>query len=59
MKRTALVREPTDAGCRLVRHGKKHDSYVNANGGRKAPVPWHTEIADTLCRLITKQLGVD
>lgn len=59
MKRTALVRELTDAGCRLERHGKRHDIYLNPSNGRKAPVPRHTEIADTLCRLIKKQLGAD
>ena len=47
------------AGCELHRHGKKHDIYINPKNGKKAPVPRHTEIADTLCKQIKKQLGVD
>ncbi|MGI8424456.1 MAG: type II toxin-antitoxin system HicA family toxin [Chloroflexota bacterium] len=59
MKRHALIRELVDAGCYVHRHGGKHDIYVNTNNGRKAPIPRHQEIADTLCRLIKKQLGLE
>ena len=58
MKRRAFIRELTKAGCYLKRRGKKHDIYVNPKTGRKAPVPRHTEIKDSLCELIRKQLGL-
>jgi len=59
VKRHALIRELVDAGCYLYRHGKKHDIYANSNNGRRAPIPRHQEIADTLCRLIKKQLRLE
>ncbi len=58
MKRRDFIRELTAAGCRLKRRGKKHDIYVNPKSGRKAPVPRHSEIRDSLCELIRRQLGV-
>jgi mRNA interferase HicA len=58
MKRQALIRELTAAGCVLQRHGKRHDIYRNPANGRQAPVPRHTEIPDTLCALIRRQLGL-
>lgn len=58
MKRHELIRELEQAGCQFVRHGANHDSYVNPANGRKAPIPRHAEIRDTLCRLIKKQLGL-
>ena len=58
MKRRQFVRELENAGCELLRHGGGHDIYRNPTTGRQAPVPRHTEIADSLCRLIRKQLGL-
>jgi mRNA interferase HicA len=58
MKRQAFLRELEQAGCRLHRHGGRHDIYLNTANGRKAPVPRHAEIKDSLCRLIQKQLGL-
>jgi hypothetical protein len=42
----------------LQPHGAKHDIYVNPKNGKKAPVPRHAEIKNTLCELIKKQLGL-
>ncbi len=58
MKRRAFIRELTKAGCYLKRHGKKHDVYVNPKNGQKSPIPRHTEVKDSLCELIRKQLGL-
>lgn len=58
MKRSRLVKELRRAGCELHRHGKKHDLFINPANGRKAPVPRHTEIKNTLAELIRKQLGL-
>ncbi len=59
MKRRAFLRVIGKAGCMLNRRGKKHDIYVNPANGRKAPIPRHTEISDTLCELIQTQLGIN
>jgi hypothetical protein len=59
MKRRDFICEIEDAGCVLHRHGKRHDIYRNPANGRQAPVPRHREIADTLCRIIREQLGLN
>ena len=58
MKRQDLIREIEQQGCILKRHGKRHDIYTNPANGRNAPIPRHTEIRETLCRLIRRQLGL-
>ena len=58
MRRRVFLRELRKAGCILHRHGGRHDLYLNPATGRKAPVPRHTEIKDSLCRLIRQQLGL-
>ncbi|MCK4251844.1 type II toxin-antitoxin system HicA family toxin [candidate division WOR-3 bacterium] len=58
MKRKELIKLLVKSGCILIRHGKKHDIYFNTKNGRKAPVPRHTEIKNTLSELINKQLGI-
>jgi mRNA interferase HicA len=58
LKRSELLRELAQAGCELHRHGKRHDLYINLHNGRKAPIPRHTEIKNSLCELIRKQLGL-
>ena len=59
MKRREFLQELTAAGCELKRHGSRHDLWENPRTGRKAPVPRHTEVKDSLCRLIRRQLGLD
>ena len=59
MKRNELIKELIKAGCFLKRHGSRHDIYENINNGKVAPIPRHSEIKETLCRLIKKQLGVE
>jgi mRNA interferase HicA len=59
MKRKILIRQLIEAGCFLKRHGQNHDIYENTLNGRKAPVPRHNEIKETLCILIKKQLGIN
>ncbi len=58
MTRQAMVRELEAAGCVLLRHAKRHDIYRNPINGQQAPVPWHREIAETLCAIIRRQLGL-
>jgi mRNA interferase HicA len=59
MKRSEFIGEIVRKGCVLYRHGKKHDIYLNNNNGRRAPVPRHQEVKNTLCRLIRRQLGLE
>jgi mRNA interferase HicA len=59
MKRRDLIKELEQAGCTLLRHGKRHDVYSNPATGMQAPVPRHREVADTLCKIIRKQLGLN
>jgi hypothetical protein len=59
MKRAEFVREIEGKGCELLRHGSRHDVYINTANGRKAPVPRHSELKNTLCREIRKELGLD
>jgi predicted RNA binding protein YcfA (HicA-like mRNA interferase family) len=59
MKRRDLIRRLEASGCELHRHGKRHDIYRNPANGRQAPVPRHREVADTLCAIILRQLGLN
>jgi hypothetical protein len=58
MNRRALIRELAAHGCVLLRHGSRHDLYLNSVNGRQAPIPRHGEVKDSLVRLIRKQLGL-
>jgi len=58
VKQKAFLKELRKAGCIFLRHGSRHDLYLNPANGRKAPVPRHTEIKNSLCRLIREQLGL-
>jgi len=58
MKRGELIRQLTEAGCVLHRHGSRHDIYLNPASGKKQPVPRHNEVDDTLARHIKKNFGV-
>jgi hypothetical protein len=59
VKRHELIRILAKAGCVFLKHGKNHDIYINIKNGRKAPIPRHIEIKNTLCELIKKQLGIN
>jgi len=58
MKRKAFIKELTKKRCVLVRHGSRHDVYLNPATGQKQPVPRHTEIDDLLVKHIRKYLGL-
>jgi predicted RNA binding protein YcfA (HicA-like mRNA interferase family) len=58
LKRHEFLKELVDAGCYLKRHGGGHDIYANPTNGKKAPVPRHGEIKNSLCDLIRRQLGL-
>jgi len=58
LKRTELIKELIQNGCYLLRIGKRHDIFINPQSKRKAPIPRHYEIKDSLCKLIRRQLGL-
>jgi len=58
MKRAALISHLVRHGCILLRHGSRHDIWLNPSNGKKQPVPRHAEIDDILARHITKFLGL-
>jgi mRNA interferase HicA len=58
MKRGALIKHLTEAGCILYRHGSNHDIYINPANGKKQPLPRHSEIDESLAKHIKKNLGV-
>lgn len=58
MNRSQFVRELVAAGCYLKRHGSRHDLYAYPLTGQQAPVPRHSEIKESLCKLIRRQLGI-
>lgn len=58
MKRKELIRQLTDAGCILQRHGSRHDIFLNPGNGKKQPVPRHGDIEEALAKHIKKYLGL-
>jgi mRNA interferase HicA len=57
MKRIDLIKTIEGFGCRLVRHGGKHDWYQNPTTGVVQPVPRHREIKERLAQRIIRLLG--
>lgn len=58
MKRRAFVRQLERDGCVLLRHGSRHDIYINPKTGQRQPVPRHLEIENELAKHIRKYLGL-
>jgi hypothetical protein len=44
--------------CGFIKHGTKHDKYMNYDNGKRTMIPRHTEIDSDLCALICKQLEI-
>lgn len=57
MKRNALLKKLKSEGCVLVRHGSRHDLFMNPKTGRKQPVPRHSDIDENLAKHIIKELS--
>jgi len=57
MKRRNLIKQIEKSGCRLMRHGGKHDWYQNPATGMAQPIPRHREINEHLARSILKKLA--
>jgi len=57
MKFRDLVREITEGGAQLVRHGHDHDWYRNAITGKMTAVPRHREVNENTARKIIRILA--
>jgi len=57
MKRRDLVQNIEQMGCKLIRHGGKHDWYQNPHTKMCQPVPRHREINEILAKNIIKKLS--
>jgi mRNA interferase HicA len=57
MKRKDLIRQIESMGCVLIRHGVKHDWYINPETKKSQPIPRHNEINENLAKQILKMLG--
>ena len=58
MKRTKFIMHLNAHGCSFVKHGTKHDKYINHVNGKRSLVPRHADIDTGLCILICKQLNI-
>ena len=56
MKRVDLVKQLEKGGCKLLRHGGKHDIDYNPDKGISQPVPRHREINERLAKKILREL---
>ncbi|MDR1352837.1 MAG: type II toxin-antitoxin system HicA family toxin [Treponema sp.] len=57
MKRSELLQKLKRQGAVLVRHGAKHDVYIQPGTGKEAAVPRHDEINEYTAKTILKKLS--
>jgi predicted RNA binding protein YcfA (HicA-like mRNA interferase family) len=57
MKKKDLIKKIKSFGCVFVRHGARHDLYMNPKTGKQQPVPSHEEIDERLAIHIIKNLS--
>ena len=58
MKRIKLIQYLNNNGCALRREGAGHSIYENFITGKRTSIPRHSEIKDTVCNEICKQLEI-
>jgi len=58
MKRKDFVKYLNKHNCVLLKHGSKHDKFINLDSGTKTMLPRHKELKTFLCRAICKQLEI-
>ena len=57
MKKGKLLKRLKLQGCVFVKHGKKHDVYMNPRSGVEERVPRHNDINEILAGVIIKNLS--
>ncbi|MDD3148534.1 MAG: type II toxin-antitoxin system HicA family toxin [Candidatus Riflebacteria bacterium] len=56
MKRIDLLKNITQSGCIMIRHGGNHDWYQNPKTKVSQPIPRHREINEKLAKHILRML---
>jgi len=56
MKRGALLKILKKNGCVFIKHGSKHDQYMQPRTGAIDQVPRHPKIAEELAKSIIRNL---
>ena len=59
MKRRDLIKTLVEMGCVLVRHGGKHDWYMNPETKQSQAVPRHNEVNEVLAKSIIRRLKAE
>jgi predicted RNA binding protein YcfA (HicA-like mRNA interferase family) len=59
MKRSKLIKYIEVNGGEFVREGANHSLYKNIKNGRLTTIPRHSDIKESLCRKICKDLGIE
>ena len=57
MKKHELIKKLNQQGAFLLRHGGKHDVYIQPRTNKEATVPRHTEINEFTAKAILKKLS--
>jgi len=57
MKRGALLKILKTNGCVFIKHGGKHDLYIQPKTGKKDQVPRHPKISEELAKSIIRNLS--
>jgi predicted RNA binding protein YcfA (HicA-like mRNA interferase family) len=57
MKEGELLKILKKQGCTFIKHGKKHDKYIQPRTGKTEQVPRHPLINDKLAKQIIKNLS--
>jgi predicted RNA binding protein YcfA (HicA-like mRNA interferase family) len=57
MKKGALLKILKKQGCVFVKHGGKHDQYLQPKTGKVDQVPRHPDIAEDTAKSIIKNLS--
>ncbi|MCL2073006.1 MAG: type II toxin-antitoxin system HicA family toxin [Marinilabiliaceae bacterium] len=58
MKRNQFISHLDNHSCVFKREGNNHSIFMNLITGKRAAVPRHSEIKDSLCNEICKQFGI-
>ena len=57
MKRNALLKILKRQGCVFIKHGKKHDQYIQPKTGKIDHVPRHSDVSEDTAKSIIKNLS--
>ena len=57
MKKTELLQKLNGLGAVFVRHGAKHDVFLQPLTNKEATVPRHNEISEYTAKAILKKLS--